>query len=344
MASKRSSFDPQRALDDVLRCASRALIWRRERRSSGPARVVLTVDGATAVSDLRSVLRLQRTRRPFVWAKEWGTEFEWLGADGHTLAVVAVSTTAAATCSPTRWADPQAAVSALQAIDDTSPLVQLTNDPFLTLAEPGRLFEWLDGHGVRQAKTDRNTYLRGRVRARRFAAAQGAIERAWWKLAPPEVRLRQRTLASWPPDRRARTQALSRTKGVLRAAQQVHPDRVLDLWRWLGSGGDAPWGCRGPHEIPEHQRTVPLALLLALDLDVLIASTLDLSDEPAIVEGAMRLFGAPEFHKAHPDGLALLPPPVRQRLLDHALSNDNPHRRFMARKAFEFLGGPVPWD
>jgi hypothetical protein len=141
-----------------------------------------------------------------------------------------------------------------------------------------------------------------------------------------------------------RVAALSSAAAALRIDERVPADRVLDLLRWLGAGGDAPWGSGGPHAIPERHRRVPLALLVSLDLDVLLGCAGTLPDEPVLLEGALRLFGALTFRKAHPEGLSLLAAPLRQRLLEHALSNDNPHRRFMARKAFEFLGGPVPWD
>lgn len=343
MSRRHPAFDPQEMLDDALSGTARVLVRRRDRRDSGlNGGVVLTLGDPHALEGLQQVLRIRRVRRCALHSKGLSTELEFLDQRGRTLAAIDVYDDASVLCHATRDATLRLTGEAADTIDGSAPIAQLEAGDFLELSRPGHMFDWFSAHGVNGASRGRRTYLRGQARERQRARVQRAIERAWWALALPDVRHRRRALTA--SSDAVRLAALSATQFAVQHVVRSRPEDVLGLLRWLGAGGDAPWGSGGRHAIPERQSSVPLALLISLDLSVLLDCVTRLPEEPLLLEGAVRLFGALQFRKAHPQGLPLLPMPVRKRLLDHGLSGENPHRRFIARKAFEFLGGPVPWD
>ena len=114
------------------------------------------------------------------------------------------------------------------------------------------------------------------------------------------------------------------------ALKAAHPDRttrIIAIFEWFGSG-KGPWSGYPAYEsVPEH------LLLKYATAEMVVALTKD-PPSSAQLEGAARFFAGWEFQRKRKRELAQIPPALKQRLLDHALTSPGAGNKERAKSAF----------
>jgi len=118
---------------------------------------------------------------------------------------------------------------------------------------------------------------------------------------------------------------------VGKALQDAYPnpeDRIRVLLRWYGSGA-GPWSGFPSYESEVEERLLefPVADLISVGSDASLSTT--------EIEALARLLSSPRFLRRHPKGLALLPEPIKRRLLTHSLASSDEFNRKRAAAAFQ---------
>lgn len=105
-------------------------------------------------------------------------------------------------------------------------------------------------------------------------------------------------------------------------------DRIRVLLHWYGSGA-GPWSGFPAYESEVEARLLefPVADLVAVGSNASLTTT--------ELEGVARLLSGPRFLRKHPKGLALVPEPIKKRLLAHSLISPDEFNRKRAAAAFQ---------
>lgn len=184
------------------------------------------------------------------------------------------------------------------------------SDARLLAADP--ILDWFSARGVHGPRAEFDEAAATSQRAKAQATR--------WVDAMPRS-LRQ----YWPERHDCPTSADPEMAAALASEFPESVTRARVLLEWLGHGSGL-WSGHPAYE------SVPELLLLLLPLDVLLASA-ETARGPGI-EGAARLFGGWAMSQRHPNAAGQLPPPVRQRLLEHALASTSEDKHIRARAAF----------
>jgi hypothetical protein len=183
------------------------------------------------------------------------------------------------------------------------------------LKEPGRLLDWLAARGVdgprREAERMKERAEESRLQAERWLAATPECLRPFWGEMGNDR----------DPDLHRRL------LDALRAAIPAAEGQALALFAWFGSGA-GPWSGYPSYE------SVPERLILHYPTRFLVAVLTGCEPTEAQWHGAARYFGGWEFRRARKGDRGLLPPGLKQRLLEAARSTgvrDNAER---AERAF----------
>ncbi|MCZ6916107.1 MAG: hypothetical protein O7I93_04960 [Gemmatimonadetes bacterium] len=114
------------------------------------------------------------------------------------------------------------------------------------------------------------------------------------------------------------------------ALEAAHPDRttrILAVFEWFGAG-KGPWSGYPSYE------SVPEQLLLGYATAELVVALTKTPPTAARLEGAARFFAGWEFRRKRKRELRQIPPALRQKLLEHALTSAGAGNRERAKAAF----------
>ncbi len=114
------------------------------------------------------------------------------------------------------------------------------------------------------------------------------------------------------------------------ALEEAHPDRttrIVAIFEWFGSGM-GPWS-----GYPSYERVPEQLLLKYATAELVVALTRDLPSA-TLLEGAARFFAGWEFRRKRKRELAQIPPALKQKLLDHALTSPGAGNKERAKSAF----------
>jgi hypothetical protein len=191
------------------------------------------------------------------------------------------------------------------------------------LAEPKRFEDWLLCRGVPDARDSREES------EQRYAEWFRSTEN-WERAMPHSLRpLWPDRLGDGPGN--VSPADVDAAEALLQTAVPDPVARVRALYEWFGSG-KGPWSGYPSYEGAAEQ------LLLACQIEVLLAALDASTDNPAAAYGAARLFGGWDFGQTRRADRKRCPEPLRQRMLDAVIWHGNSDNLGRFRSAFDLPG------
>jgi hypothetical protein len=194
-------------------------------------------------------------------------------------------------------------------------------DAVLSRKSAEYLFNWLNERGFSGPREQYEESLRDERESReavaRWLAAMPASLKSFWRTdADPQ--------ASSGPIRLKQVKEMNAALIVEFPNQQ---ERLLALMEWFGAGRGA-WSGFPAYEMNAEE------ILFLYETDEILQAIVDKDLTLGQTEGAARFFGSWPFHHSRPDDLALLPLPLKRKLLEHSLRSNSEYNRNMAQRAF----------
>ncbi len=178
------------------------------------------------------------------------------------------------------------------------------------------VLDWLASIGVTQPL---ELFREDERRREESAVAQAR----WLDAMPPSLR------PVWRVDGYGQVE-VEPLREALRTAYPDVQERILALLRWFGSG-KGPWS-----GFPSYEEAVE-QLLLDYPTHALLEALAGREPSPQELEGAARLFAGWNFGQQRSKDRSLIPPALRERLLEQALTSEDEDKRARARHAFDSL-------